>query len=444
MFKKRPRSRQAPPTDSAVAQPFSRMEPAYWQQRLFRNTFTYKGRSMKVSGWSVKIQLFGKRKTFSLGSSDRATAAAEACHIYQTISTQGWDAVGQRRARIGIQLQTGETSSEAGLLAASDVEHWKRRLIQRRYPEQTDPNGEQELSVRIEYAGTSRYFPLRTVDEATAAGRAMQIFHTVVKEGWHSVNQKFARELTLALRWLDDPLAWTYTTVHTWTNNDPIPQFAVRNGDSVARDVAIIEPDAGIRFALAACVACQNQFRGCAAYSSAAEAQMEITRHKVDLVLVNYALPDAPGSACVEELRSVKPGVVGLLYSVFEDSDQLFKSTPGGAAGYLLKRTPASRIFEPIAETSGPLTRELVASRIREYFQRLIAAMPSGVSAFDMAKLTPREHEILSLLAKGDLAKEIADSLGISIWTVHGHVKSIFEKLNVHTRTEAVVKFLQK
>ena len=70
--------------------------------------------------------------------------------------------------------------------------------------------------------------------------------------------------------------------------------------------------------------------------------------------------------------------------------------------------------------------------------------MPSGPSALDMAKLTPREHEILTLLAKGDLAKEIADSLGISIWTVHGHVKSIFEKFNVHTRTEAVVKFLQK
>jgi len=70
--------------------------------------------------------------------------------------------------------------------------------------------------------------------------------------------------------------------------------------------------------------------------------------------------------------------------------------------------------------------------------------MPSGPSALSMAKLTPREHEILALLAKGDLAKEIAESLGISIWTVHGHVKSIFEKLDVHTRTEAVVKFLQK
>ncbi len=97
-----------------------------------------------------------------------------------------------------------------------------------------------------------------------------------------------------------------------------------------------------------------------------------------------------------------------------------------------------------IAGTAGPLSPELIAARVREYFQHLVATLPSGPSALDVARLTPREQEILALLAKGDLAKEIAESLGISIWTVHGHVKSIFEKLNVHTRTEAVVKFLQK
>lgn len=70
--------------------------------------------------------------------------------------------------------------------------------------------------------------------------------------------------------------------------------------------------------------------------------------------------------------------------------------------------------------------------------------MPSGPSSLETAGLTPREHEVLALLSKGELAKEIASSLGISIWTVHGHVKNIFEKLGVHTRTEAVVKYLQK
>ncbi len=419
------------------------METDYWQRRLFKNTFTYKGQSRKVNGWSVKIQLFGRRKTFSLNSSDHTEAAAEACHIYQTINTQGWDAVEHRRSWVGVQLPLMKTAADSPVPMNLDTEHWKRRLIHRRYPEKTDP-GKRELSVRIEHAGISRYFPLGTNDETKAATEAMRIHRVVVGQGWAIANQTIARELTFALRWLEDPLAWTYTTLHTWKSGDPVPPSPARNPDPAARHVAIIEPDAGIRLALAASASRQPGFCCVAAYSNLAEALREITRQRVDFVLVNNALPDQPGAACFEALQKSRPGILGLLYSVFEDSDHLFKSTPGGAAGYLLKRTPAHRLFDPLAETSGPLAREIVAARIREYFQGLVAAMPAGPSALEMARLTPREHEILALLAKGDLAKEIADSLGISIWTVHGHVKRIFEKLHVHTRTEAVVKFLQK
>jgi DNA-binding NarL/FixJ family response regulator len=420
------------------------MEPEYWSQRLFRNTFTYKGRIVKVRGWSVKIQLFGKRKTFSLSSSDPTQAAAEACSLYQTISTQGWDAVGQRPARVAFQSHFGKVVAAPAAGVESDAESWKRRLIHRPYPQRTDPNAEPEFSVRIEHAGITRFFPLGTSDEATAAAAAMRIYRTVVNQGWAVANQKFSRELTLAFRWLDDPLAWTYTTIHTWKSGDPRPAFANQNPKSARRSVGMVEPDAGIRLALAACVNHQDGFGCHAAYPSSAEALREIARHPVDLILVNYSLPNQPGSACLQEMQRVKPGLVGLLYSVFEDSDILFKSTPGGSAGYMLKRTPSFRIFDPIAETTAAPTRELIATCIREYFQKLVEAMPVGPSLLEMAKLTPREHEILALLAKGYLAKEIADTLGISTWTVHGHAKSIFEKLNVHTRTKAVVKFLQK
>ncbi len=427
----------------ALDYPPSKMEADYWQQRLFKNTFTYKGQSKTVNAWSVKIQLFGKRKTFSLSSSDRGQAAAEACHIYQTINTQGWDTVGRRRGRIGFRTHLANTTAGSSVTDEFDAEHWRRRLINRRHPEKSE-QAAPGLSARIEHAGVSRYFPLGTNDEAKAAIEAMQIHRVVVTQGWAVAYQKFVRELTFALRWLDDPLAWTYTTLHTWKNGNQVPQLADQNFRPSARNVAIIEPDTGIRLALADCANSQDGFRCCTAYPNVAEALREITRQRIDIVLTNYALPDQSGAACLEALQKVRPGLVGLLYSVFEDSDQLFKSTPGGAAGYMLKRTPSHRIFDPIAETTGPLTSEIIAARIREYFRRLVAAMPSGPSALDMAKLTPREHEILALLAKGHLAKEIADALGISIWTVHGHVKSIFEKLNVHTRTEAVVKFLQK
>ena len=124
----------------------------------------------------------------------------------------------------------------------------------------------------------------------------------------------------------------------------------------------------------------------------------------------------------------------------------MFKSTPGGATGYLLRRTLPRQILEPIAVTmrKGMLSQEQISLGVREYFHRLLDSLPAGDPYREMGRLTPREREILNLLSKGYVDKEIADSLHISIWTVHGHMKNIFEKLGVHTRTEAVVKYLHK
>jgi DNA-binding NarL/FixJ family response regulator len=188
----------------------------------------------------------------------------------------------------------------------------------------------------------------------------------------------------------------------------------------------------------------QPGFRCVATFSNEAEAWRELPRLRVNLVLANRVAPNLTNAAWAEALRQLKPELVGVLYSVFEDSDELFKATPGGASGYLLKRTAPADLLAPLGGIEGPVTREVVALRVREYFQKLVSAMPAGAAALELASLTPREHEILALLAKGRLAKEIAVLLGISIWTVQGHVKSIFDKLSVHTRTEAVVKFLQK
>ena len=444
MAKKRPRTGSRVPSPQAGADGASKFDAAYWERRLFKNTFTYQGRRKEVRGWSVKIQIFGRRKTFTVNSSDRKQAAVESSQIYQTILTQGWEAVGQRRARVGYSPHAAWATPGMGASADSDAEQWKSRLIHRKYPEPTESTTPRELSVRMDHQGISRYFPLGTVDEDKASARAMRIYATLIQEGWAATNQKFSRELTLAFRWLDDPLAWTYTTIHTWKNGNPIPRSESRGSRSRAHTVVIVEADEGIRLALEAYLSRQKGFTCGAHYASAAEALRETARKRFDLAVINFALPDQPGAACLDEMHRARPGLAGLLYSVFEDSDQLFKATPGGAAGYLLKRTSPFRIFEPIQDTKGALTRELIASRIREYFQRLVAAIPSGLAAREMNRLTSREHEILALLAKGDLAKEIANALGISVWTVHGHVKNIFEKLNVHTRTEAVVKFLQK
>lgn len=434
MFKKRPRS----------AAPFSKREPAYWQGRLFKNAFTYKGRRVEVRNWSVKIQLFGKRKTFALVSPKRKQAANEACRIYQTIMEQGWEGVTRTRVKFEISPLASFGSTTSPAVIGNDVEHWKGRLIHRKYPEQPGPEWEHELSVRIEHARISHFFPLGTSDEKEAASRARHIHQTVVNEGWSHASTVFPRELSLALRWQENPLAWTYTTIHTRKSNGPPPPANGNRSHPLDHEVVLIEPDAGIRLALASCANGQPGFRCTASFASAAEAEREIPRRPTSFVLANQDLPDEPGEATLDALRQHSPELVMLRYSIFEDSDQLFKSTPGGSVVYMLKRTAAQRLFEPIAELTAPVTNERVAAHVRDYFQLLAASLPAGSPLGRLATLTPREHEVLALLSKGHIAKEIADTLGISNWTVQGHVKSIFEKLNVHTRTEAVIKFLQK
>lgn len=434
MFKKRPR----------VAKPPSKLGPAYWRQRLFKNTYTYNGRRVEVRSWSVKLQVFGKRKTFSLNARDRAQAAGEACEIYQTILAHGWEGVAQGPPglRPGFKVAPGSLTSPVSI--AFDVEYWRRRLVHRKYPEKPASQGGREFSARIEHARTSHYFPLETSDEAQAAKRAMRIYQTVVRKGWANANAAFPRELSLALRWQENPLAWTYTTIHTWKSNRPAGRATERSRRGLGLGVVIIEPDEGIRVALSSCTNSQGGFRCEAAFASVEEALGEIPRHSADLILANHDLPPLPTAVGWEKFQSVRPGLAGIFYSVFEDADQLFKATPGGAIVYMLKRTAPARILDPIADLTGPVSREGIVTHVRDYFQRLAASLPSSPASGEIAKLSPREHEILALLSKGDLAKEIAETLGISFWTVQGHVKNIFEKLKVHTRIEAVVKFLQK
>jgi len=441
---KRPRTISGASEDVSPSPSLSKLEPRYWESRLFKNTFTYKGKRREVNGWSVKIQLFGQRKTFSLSSGEPTQAAAEACQIYQTIATRGWDAVDHRAGKAGFNSLLVTRSPATDRPASFDKSYWESRLIHRKYLDPANGQSRRELSARIEHAGISRYFPLGTAIEPAAAREAMRIHQGVITEGWTAASLRFRRELTLAFRWLENPLAWTYTTIHTWKSGDEITSRLDRPSKSGLRKVAVIDPDASLRYSLAASINAHDRFECNSAYASVAEAGREINRSLPDLVLINFSQPDQSAFVALEALQAIRPSLAGLFYSEFEDSDELFKATPGGSAGYLLKRTPSFRLLEPISETTGPLTRELVASKIREYFQSVVATMPSGPSALATAKLTPREHEILTLMAKGQLAKEIAEVLGISIWTVHGHVKSIFEKLNVHTRTEAVVKFLQK
>jgi len=257
---------------------------------VFKNSYTYRGRRFTVKRWSVKIQHGRIRRTFSLGAKNRTAAAIEAQAIYQTIVTQGWDAVSPpERGRGGSLPPDSEAESES--LPKTDLRYWKRRLLLRRHPSPTNPSLNAGLSARIEHAGLNHYFPLGTPDEEAAAAQAREIYLAVVQEGWEAVGQRFPRELTVGIQWAENPLAWTYTSVHTLVEG-PFPKArsdSTKLGQQF--NVAILEPDAGVRRALARCVNVQPGFACTTAFSSSYEVLGDLPRSTPDLALVNAGSP---------------------------------------------------------------------------------------------------------------------------------------------------------
>jgi DNA-binding NarL/FixJ family response regulator len=202
--------------------------------------------------------------------------------------------------------------------------------------------------------------------------------------------------------------------------------------------VAIVDDDEGIRTSLAALIRRAPALKLAGDYPDAETALKEIPRHPPDVVLMDINLPGIKGVECVRQLKSTLPGVQFLMLTVYEDSDSLFNSLKAGASGYLLKRTASARLLEAIQDVfdgGSPMSPQL-ARRVVQFFSRP-ATQDSG-----LAKLTPAEREFLDQLAKGYAYKEIADRMNISIDTVRSYVRTVYEKLHVHSRTEAVVKYL--
>src|SRR6266850_3081792 len=174
MAKKRPRAARRRSSDQGRSSR-SKVEPKYWRDRLFKNSFTYKGKRFQVSHWSVKIQHLGSRKTYSLRARDAAEAAAEACQLYKAIVTRGRQSVAARA-----RGKDTESHPAPGALSAPgedgfDASYWERRLIHRKYTETLHSSADRELSVRIDQAGISHYFPLGTENRKLASSRAVRI-----------------------------------------------------------------------------------------------------------------------------------------------------------------------------------------------------------------------------------------------------------------------------
>jgi DNA-binding NarL/FixJ family response regulator len=202
--------------------------------------------------------------------------------------------------------------------------------------------------------------------------------------------------------------------------------------------VSIVEDDRVTRESLAALIARAENLECFATYPNAEEAMRHVPEHRPDVLLVDINLPGRSGIDCVAMLKAAHPELSVLMLTTYDDSENIFESLRAGASGYLLKRTPSSEIIAAIREVhegGSPMSMH-IARKVVSHFHRARPATP------EMQALTPRENEILTLLARGLHYKEIADQLGISTSTVRAHLHTIYGKLHVQSRTEAVIKFL--
>jgi DNA-binding NarL/FixJ family response regulator len=213
--------------------------------------------------------------------------------------------------------------------------------------------------------------------------------------------------------------------------------------------VALVEDDPNLRANLTAMLNSSPGFRCQAAYPDGKSALLGIPTSRPDVVLMDINLPGMLGTECVRQLKSLAPNLPVLMLTVYEDSEQIFKSLMSGATGYLLKRTTKDKLLEAIREVDAggaPMSRQ-IARRVVQYFQKVNdrptdAQVPNAQAPSVVVSLTEREQEVLAALAKGYAYKEIADQLKISFETVRTHLRTIYEKLHVHSRTEAVLKYL--
>lgn len=205
-------------------------------------------------------------------------------------------------------------------------------------------------------------------------------------------------------------------------------------------NVVVVEDKKEIREGLTYLINSSDGYGCVGSFHNAEDALEHIPQLNAHVVLMDISLPEMNGIQCIRKLKQLVPSVQFIMLTVYEDTDRIFESLTAGASGYLLKRTPPAKIMESIADVhrgGSPMSSE-IARKVVQSFQK-----PTD-STNEVDQLSAREKEILTHLAKGFTYKEIGDELFISGETVRSHLRRIYEKLQVHSRTEAVVKFLKK
>jgi DNA-binding NarL/FixJ family response regulator len=202
--------------------------------------------------------------------------------------------------------------------------------------------------------------------------------------------------------------------------------------------VSIIEDNTGLQDSLVRLIDNSPGFRCSSQHATAESALKEISKVNPEVVLMDINLPGLNGVECVRRLKPLLPGTQIIMLTAYNKIELIYDALSAGATGYLLKQTKPDDLLAAIRDVheGGSPINSSIARRIVQSFQKTAAV------GGEVATLSPRESEVLDLLAKGYLYKEISEKLELSFSTVRTHVRHIYEKLHVRSRTEAVTKHL--
>ncbi len=206
---------------------------------------------------------------------------------------------------------------------------------------------------------------------------------------------------------------------------------------TVAIAVSIVEDDAQARKILAGWVNRAPGFRLAGEWGDAESAIAALSDKKPDVVLMDINLPGISGVEAVKRLKPMLPESQFVMLTVYEDADHIYNALAAGATGYLLKQTPRAELLDALQDVhrgGSPMTSNIARKVVQSFRQPAPAA--NGAE-----ELSPREQEVLDLLARGYLYKEIAERLNISVPTVNTYVRRMYEKLHVRSRAQAVAKY---
>jgi DNA-binding NarL/FixJ family response regulator len=222
------------------------------------------------------------------------------------------------------------------------------------------------------------------------------------------------------------------------------PRYAKNAGSGRGKDVtirvSIVEDDGPVREILKDWLSRADGFQFVSGFECADDGLVQLPKDKPDVVLMDIKLPGISGVECVRLLKPKMPQTQFVMHTVYEDSNHIFGALQSGATGYLLKQASHEELLAALryVHAGGSPMTSYIARRVAQFFPNA----PTQAETDDNLSLSPREREVLDMLARGFLYKEIAEALKISIRTVDTYIRRIYEKLHVRSRSQAVAKYV--